>query len=289
MPSERLLSLPSVTALNRLISGYHDGKRFLGVQIGTHAYLHDYLGEIGVEVAQEDSISKKIRATVERLNSTPALHGQLRALIEQTADPRFYTFGEHVASLAFLNEKLAGDGLVVRQVNDRYKLQATGFNAAAAAALKTKADALDMASVQADFQRAIDQADNDPSGAITAACSTVESACKCILDEMEQPYPSNKDIKGLVGEVAKHLNLSPGREDLPKEWEQDIRAILSGLFNVIGGIGALRTHAGDAHGKGKSPVPADSRIARLAIHAASTVSLFYIETWQRVQATKKGP
>jgi len=48
----------------------------------------------------------------------------------------------------------------------------------------------------------------------------------------------------------------------------------------------LRTHAGDAHGKGKNAVSADARIARLAIHAASTVSLFYIETWQRMTPKK---
>ena len=84
-------------------------------------------------------------------------------------------------------------------------------------------------------------------------------------------------------EVAKHLHLSPGRADLPREWEQDIRGVLGGLFTVGGGIGALRTHAGDAHGKGKRPVAVDARIARLAIHAASTISLFYIETWQRAE------
>src|SRR5205823_9306695 len=86
---------------------------------------------------------------------------------------------------------------------------------------------------------------------------------------------------GLVTEVSKQLNLSPGREDLPPEWTADIRQILGGLASVTGGIGALRTHAGDAHGRGKRKVAVDGRIARLAIHAASTVSLFFIETWNR--------
>ena len=47
------------------------------------------------------------------------------------------------------------------------------------------------------------------------------------------------------------------------------------------GIGALRTHGGDAHGRERGHRRIDPRIARLAIHAASTVALFLIETWER--------
>ena len=186
-----------------------------------------------------------------------------------------------------MNKRLMFDGCELRKIGNSYKVVTTAMNMVAANALQEKAKAYDLTSVQADFERALSETDRDPADAITSACSTVESVCKCILDEMGKPYPANKDIKGLVGEVAKHLNLSPGRNDLPKEWEQDIRQILSGLFSVVGGIGALRTHAGDAHGKGMKHIPIDSRIARLAIHAASTVSLFYIETWQKVSSSKK--
>jgi hypothetical protein len=44
---------------------------------------------------------------------------------------------------------------------------------------------------------------------------------------------------------------------------------------------SLRTHAGDAHGRERGHSRVDERIARLAIHSASTVSLFLIETWQK--------
>ncbi len=63
----------------------------------------------------------------------------------------------------------------------------------------------------------------------------------------------------------------------------DIKQILTGLISVTSGIGALRTHGGDAHGRGRKKTPVDARIARLAIHAASTASLFYIETWNRMK------
>ena len=57
-----------------------------------------------------------------------------------------------------------------------------------------------------------------------------------------------------------------------------MRQILSGLATIIGGVGALRTHGGDAHGREKGYARIDARIARLSIHAASTAALFLIET-----------
>jgi Abortive infection C-terminus len=221
------------------------------------------------------------------LNNDPVERDTLARLIEAVADPQdFIDEPEKFdAVIEYMNKRLRFDECELRQIGHTVRLVALATNTVAAAALKDKAKALSLGSVHDDFERALSQANTDPAGAITAACSTVESVCKCILDEMGKSYPTNKDIKGLVGEVAKYLNLSPGRKDLPTEWEQDIRTILSGLFNVIAGIGSLRTHAGDAHGKGKNSVPADARIARLAIHAASTVSLFYIETWQRFSKT----
>jgi hypothetical protein len=85
--------------------------------------------------------------------------------------------------------------------------------------------------------------------------------------------------------VSRHLNLSPERTDI----SPDIKQILGGLASVCGGIGALRTHAGDAHGRGKGTAQVDARIARLAVHAASTISLFLIETWQRTTEKKRSP
>jgi hypothetical protein len=49
---------------------------------------------------------------------------------------------------------------------------------------------------------------------------------------------------------------------------------------VAKGIGSLRTHAGDAHGRERGYGRIDARIARLAIHTSSTLALFLIETWE---------
>jgi hypothetical protein len=97
------------------------------------------------------------------------------------------------------------------------------------------------------------------------------------------PLPPKKDIDGLIRAVQKPLSLSPGRMDLPAETEADIRQVLGGLTSVAKGIGALRTHAGDAHGREKGYRRIDSRIARFAINATSSIALFLIDTWERQQ------
>ena len=56
---------------------------------------------------------------------------------------------------------------------------------------------------------------------------------------------------------------------------------------AVQGVGALRTHAGDAHGRERGFRRIDPRIARLSIYSASAVILFLIETWEKKHPTKK--
>lgn len=283
MASPKLLTLPSITALGQILGGYWDGRERFGISISTHAQLHDFFGELDVEVSEEVSISKKIRATLARMNQNPVEHAALKRLVVQVADPRYYSDGSYERSMEYFNSALRADGLELKRVGEKCRLFVLGQDVVGGSTLVEKALVLDLPSVRASFDNAIEKVVNDPAGALTAACSTVESVCKCILEEMGKPLPSNKDISGLFREVSKHLNLSPGRSDIPEQWEGDIKQILSGLISVVGGIGALRTHAGDAHGRGKRPIRIDARVARLAAHAASTVSVFLIETWQRAE------
>jgi hypothetical protein len=148
------------------------------------------------------------------------------------------------------------------------------------AAIIAKTALLDFDTVQRDIERAMQSTKNDPEDAVTAACSLIESVCRSILIELGLPLPAKKDIDGLVRAVQEPLRLSPGRTDLPAEIEADIRQVLGGLTSVAKGIGSLRTHAGDAHGREKGFRRIDPRIARLAVHSASTLALFLIETWE---------
>ena len=244
--------------------------------------LERFLGGLNVEcVIGNASRVPRVTEVLSRLNQTdPA---QIVRVLEAVADPRDFldTPDKHAAVVEYLNQRLSYDGYELRQVSRQLKLVAQQTGSIATQSFDDAISALDFDSVSQDLERALTQAESDPAGALTAACSTVESVCKCILDEMGKTYPARQDIRGLVTEVTKHLNLSPSRDDLPADCAADIKQILGGLASVTGGIGALRTHAGDAHGRGRTRVKVDGRIARLAIHAASTVSLFFIETWNR--------
>jgi hypothetical protein len=143
------------------------------------------------------------------------------------------------------------------------------------------AKTLDFDTVSRDLERALSSAQADPEDAVTAACSTVESVCRSILIELGMGLPDRKDVKSLFAAVRKQLGLSTEREDFDPTIADDVRKILNGLATVVEGIGALRTHGGDAHGRERGYARIDPRIARLAIHGASTVALFLIETWQR--------
>jgi hypothetical protein len=89
------------------------------------------------------------------------------------------------------------------------------------------------------------------------------------------PFPPKETTKPLWAEVQEYLGLSPGSVA-----DDDIRRILSGLTSLVDGIGSLRTHAGSAHGHGPQSYALLPRHARLAVHAAHTICLFVVETWE---------
>jgi hypothetical protein len=110
----------------------------------------------------------------------------------------------------------------------------------------------------------------------------LESVCRSILVELGLPLPGKKDIQGLYRAVREPLGLSPEKGSHSTEVADDVLQILGGLNTAISGIGALRTHGGDAHGRERGRARSvDARIARLAIHSSGAISLFLVETWQR--------
>jgi len=203
--------------------------------------------------------------------------------IEKVADPRNHAREPEKtqAVLDHLNLYLAPDGFEVQLLGGRAVLRKRISGAAVVGAIAEKTATLDFGTVSRDLDRATRNAEDDPEDAVTAACATLEAVCRSILVELGLDLPAKKDVSALVRAVQEPLGLSPGRTDLPDLIANDIRKVLSGLTTATEGIGALRTHGGDAHGRERGHRRIDPRIARLAIHAASTVALFLIETWER--------
>lgn len=207
----------------------------------------------------------------------------LPRIIEAAADPRDFTSDppRHAAVLDYLNRVLRYDGFELQQQGLKVRLVVAGHATPVVEQLSGMVETISFDTVQRDLDRALASIEADPEDAITAACSTIESVCRSILIELGEPLPAKKDVQGLFNAVKGPLGLSPDRSDLDPLIAGDVRTTLGGLATVIQGVGALRTHAGDAHGRERGYARVDARIGRLSIHAASTVALFLIETWQR--------
>ena len=212
----------------------------------------------------------------------------LRNIIERAADPRDFVHEPEklLQVIKYLNGFLIFDQLELQRHGTNVKLMKAGTSTPVLAALAQTIQTIDFDTVRRDLDRALESVERDPEDAVTAACSIVESVCRSILIELKLPLPDKRDIQGLYRAVRKPLGLATDRDDLPAEIADDVRAILGALSSAVHGIGALRTHAGDAHGRERGFRRIDARIARLAIHSAGAVALFMIETWQRLYATK---
>lgn len=134
----------------------------------------------------------------------------------------------------------------------------------------------DTPSIEHEFHRAIENVESSPREAVSAASNILESLCKVYIAEEQLDMPAKQDLKPVWTVVRKHLGFDPSVVE-----DQDLQTILTGLFAVVDGIGALRTHASSAHGAGKKSYKLEPRHARLAIHAAHTVVLFVLESWEK--------
>lgn len=126
-----------------------------------------------------------------------------------------------------------------------------------------------------EFDRAIKHVEKSPREAISAACNILESVCKVYIEEKGLGMPQKQDLQAVWKIVRVDLKLDPSQIE-----NRDIQEILSGIIATVHGIGALRTHASSAHGAGKKPYTLKTRHARLAIHAAHTLTAFILETWE---------
>ncbi|HAT6937293.1 TPA: ATP-dependent RNA helicase HrpA [Legionella pneumophila] len=132
----------------------------------------------------------------------------------------------------------------------------------------------DIPSIEEEFQRALTKIYTEPKEAVSAACNILESVFKVYIQDEQLDLPSKQDLQGLWRVVVERLGFDPKSIE-----DDDLRKVLSGLFSIITGIGAFRTHASSAHGAGRKIYRLKPRHARLAINSAHTLALFIIETW----------
>ena len=279
------LSPQTIEALADVISGGSNNDPTPPIGIYRQGWrIEAFMRGHGAEMAiGNGSRVSSLIAALAAAQERPDADAVMTRILEGAADPRDFAKDTERLDcvLKHLNTFLEFDGLKLEKRGLKVRLVAASDASSVVGAFASTAAALDFDTVERDLERALASIATDPEDAVTAACSVLESVCRSIIIELGMDLPDKKDIQGLYRAVREPLGLAPERTDLPSEIAGDVRAILGGLNSTVQGIGALRTHGGDAHGRERGFRRVDSRIARLAIHSASAAALFLIETWQQ--------
>lgn len=134
----------------------------------------------------------------------------------------------------------------------------------------------DLRAVEIEIQRALDNVEKDPLVAAHNAGSVLEASLKAYLDYFGVSYKEDTDsLSDLWRKVVDHIGLHPKEMD-----DKDLKKIASGLNSIVDGTMHLRNKKSSAHGKSEEQLRAINirpRHARLAIHAAHTVSAYVLE------------
>lgn len=120
----------------------------------------------------------------------------------------------------------------------------------------------------------------EPELAIGTAKEFIESICKTILDERQEPHHKNDDVLVLVRKTTKCLQLVPDQIDAATAAADTVKRMMMNLSQLVQGAAELRNAYGTGHGRSKAQATQrlTSRHARLAVGAASTLGVFLFET-----------
>jgi hypothetical protein len=139
----------------------------------------------------------------------------------------------------------------------------------------------DFPAVLSEFDRALEHVEKEPRESLSAACNILESVFKIYIEDNGLSMPARQDLQGVFKVVRADLGLDAGLVE-----DEDLKRIISGIYSIVDGVGALRTHASSAHGQGRKAYKIEPRHARLAINSAHTVAAFILETWDKKKTAK---
>ncbi|GHA59222.1 abortive infection family protein [Streptomyces purpurascens] len=120
----------------------------------------------------------------------------------------------------------------------------------------------------------------EPELAIGTAKEFIETICKTVLDERQEPHDKNDDVLALVRKTTKCLQLVPAQLDSSAPATATVKRMMMNLAQLVQGAAELRNAYGTGHGRSKAQASQrlTSRHARLAVGAASTLGVFLYET-----------
>ena len=214
----------------------------------------------------------KVMAWLERLNDDPTMDvlrilGRLLQEVMEVSRGRPAAWDQHRKRLG---DALAGHGLSYQEGGQVLG----GTLSVPAQSVHDLIRARNVPGIDAEFRRALENVETDPPAALTAACAILEATFRIYIEEKHLTMPPDRSIQPLWKVVRPHLGLDAGKSE-----DADMKKVMGGLASIVDGVGALRTHAGTAHGQGSEQPRIEPRHARLAVHAAHTLVTFALESW----------
>ncbi len=200
-------------------------------------------------------------------------------LLEAIIDPAVRDEQEQRALAVKLNHALERDGYRLVKTSERSGypvftvLRATEIGPPADAPISEMLSSFDAEGVAAVWAKALDRRRSDPSGAITAARSLLETVAKHIIEARGGSYGTSDDLPKLYRAAAENLSLAPDQHT-----EKVFKEILGSCQSVVNSLGALRNRLGDSHGTGRRPAKPAPRHAELAVNLAGAMATFLVAT-----------
>lgn len=136
-------------------------------------------------------------------------------------------------------------------------------------ALAELLDRISSYSIREKWEKALHRRITDPSGAITAARSLLETTLKWIIEQRGgKPIENNKELfNRAIDSLGVEVNGKP------------IERTIEGLNSIIWGIGDMRNKHGDAHGTTLNTPPTKSE-AGFCVNLAGAAALYLLEEFE---------
>lgn len=111
---------------------------------------------------------------------------------------------------------------------------------------------------------------DDPDGAITAARTMIESACKVLINECGGSYTNNDDLSKLFKELSSKLGMFSG-----SQVADEYRKLGGACSTIVNAISFIRNRTGDAH---SSAEQVDTAHASLVVNLAGSLVSYLVAT-----------
>jgi hypothetical protein len=144
--------------------------------------------------------------------------------------------------------------------------------------LKVHARNFDSKHLAEQIRRLEASVEKDPELAIGTAKELLETCCKTILEERGRPITGTPDVPTLTKATLRELKLVPEGVSEAARGADTVRRLLSNLGTIGHTLAELRGLYGTGHGKHGKAAGLQTRHAKLAVGACSTLARFLFET-----------